>query len=69
MLEIELKSNNQIELPSEISNVMNIKPGQHFWVSYESGFIKLVPKKDINDLFGIAKGFDITFERDEEDRI
>ncbi len=69
MLEIELKSNNQIELPSEISNVMNIRPGQHFWVSYESGFIKLVPKKDINDLFGTLPYIDSFIEREEEDRI
>jgi len=69
MLEIELKSNNQIELPSEISNVMNIRPGQHFWVSYESGFIKLVPKKDINDLFGTLPYIDSFIEREKEDRI
>lgn len=69
MLVTELQINNQIEIPSEIRNIMNIKPGQHFWISNEEGFIKLVPKLNINDLFGIAKGLDITFERDEEDRI
>lgn len=69
MLEIELNSNNQIELPTEISNVMNIRPGQHFWVSYESGFIKLVPKKDINDLFGTLPYIDSFIEREEEERI
>lgn len=69
MLETELNVNNQIEIPSEISKIMNIKAGQHFWISYEKGYIKLMPKKDINDLFGIAKGLDISFERDEEDRI
>ena len=69
MLEIEMKSNNQIELPSEISNVMNIKPGQHFWVSYESGLIKLVPKKDINDLFGTLPYIDSFIEREEDDRV
>ena len=69
MLVTELNKNNQIEIPSEISSIMNIKPGQHFWVSQEDGFIKLVPKLNINELFGIAKGLDITFEREEEDRI
>lgn len=69
LLETELKINNQIEIPTEISNLMNIKPGQHFFVSYEEGFIKLMPKKNINDLFGTLAYNDSYIEREEEDRV
>lgn len=69
MLEIELKSNNQIEIPSEISNELNIMPGQHFMVSYESGFIKLMPKKNIIDLFGTLPFIDSFIEREDEERL
>lgn len=64
-----LSSKYQIVIPSEIRKRMHAKPGQQFWVMYESGRIILIPKKDLKDLFGTLKGIDTTIERDEEDRI
>jgi AbrB family looped-hinge helix DNA binding protein len=64
-----LSSKYQIVIPSGIRKRMDAKPGQQFWVMYESGTIILIPKKDIRDLRGLLKGMDTTIERDEEDRI
>jgi AbrB family looped-hinge helix DNA binding protein len=59
----------QIVIPSEIRKKMSVKPGQLFWVFYENGTIRLIPKIDIMDLQGTLKGIDTTIEREEEDRI
>ena len=64
-----LSSKYQIVIPPEIRKEMNLKPGQQFWVLYDSGMIKLIPKKDINELFGSLKGIDSYIEREEEDRL
>jgi AbrB family looped-hinge helix DNA binding protein len=64
-----LSSKFQFVIPNGIRKEMNAKPGQQFWVLYESGIVKLIPKKDINELFGTLKGIDSYIERDEEDRI
>jgi AbrB family looped-hinge helix DNA binding protein len=65
----KLSSKFQLVIPQGIRKEMNVKPGQQFWVLYESGIIKLIPKKDINELFGTLKGIDSNIEREEEDRI
>lgn len=64
-----LSSKYQIVIPSEIRKMMDFRPGQQFWVIYEAGSIKLIPKKDIKQLRGLLKGMDTTIDRDEEDRI
>ena len=69
MSSVTLSSKYQIVIPSEVRKAMNVKPGQEFWVLYESGQIKLIPKRDIKELFGTLKGMDTNIEREEEDRI
>jgi AbrB family looped-hinge helix DNA binding protein len=64
-----LSSKFQIVIPSEVRKKMNAKPGQQFWVLYESGSIKLIPRKNIKDLRGVLKGMDTNIERDDEDRV
>ncbi|MFH1050191.1 MAG: AbrB/MazE/SpoVT family DNA-binding domain-containing protein [bacterium] len=69
MSSVTLSSKYQIVIPSEVRKAMNVKPGQEFWVSYESGQIRLIPKRDIRELFGTLKGMDTNIDREEEDRI
>ena len=64
-----LSSKYQIVIPQGVRKEINAKPGQQFWVMYDSGAIKLIPKRDINELFGSLKGMDSYIEREEEDRI
>jgi AbrB family looped-hinge helix DNA binding protein len=64
-----LSSKFQIVIPSEVRKKMNAKPGQQFWVLYEDGSIKLIPRKNIKDLRGVLKGMDTNIERDDEDRV
>ncbi len=69
MLETTVTPNFQIQIPSEVLRELKVNPGQHFWISNNSGIIQLIPKKDINDLFGTLKGIDSNIEREDEDRI
>lgn len=69
MSSVTLSSKYQIVIPSDVRKAMNVKPGQEFWVLYESGQIKLIPKRDIRELRGTLKGMDTNIEREEEDRI
>jgi len=64
-----VSSKYQIVIPSGIRKQLGIKPGNQFWIIYESNYIKLIPKYDIDQLFGTLKGVDSNIERDEEDRI
>ncbi len=64
-----LSSKYQIVIPQGVRKEMNAKPGQQFWVMYESGSIRLIPKKDIKLLRGRLKGMDTSIDRDEKDRI
>lgn len=59
----------QIVIPAEIRKKMSVNPGNQFWVFYENGTIRLIPKIDIRELQGTLKGIDTTIEQDEEDRI
>ena len=69
MSSVKLSTKYQIVIPSEVRKALNVKPGQEFWVLYESGQIKLIPKRDIRELRGTLKGMDTNIEREEEDRI
>jgi hypothetical protein len=48
---------------------MNIKPGQKVFIYNDNGSIRIEQKINIKDYFGIAKGVESSFERDNEDRI
>lgn len=69
MNSVTLSSKYQIVIPSEVRKEMKIKPGQEFWVLYEAGSIKLIPKRDIKEGFGSLKGMNTHFEREEKDRL
>ena len=69
MEQATVSSKFQIVIPSDVRKQMSVKPGQQFWVFFERGTIRLIPKIDIRELQGTLKGIDTSIERDEEDRI
>jgi len=69
MEQATVSSKFQIVIPSDVRKLMSVKPGQQFWVFFERGTIRLIPKIDIRELQGTLKGIDTSIERDEEDRI
>ncbi len=64
-----VSSKYQIVIPSSVRKQMEIKPGQQFWVWYENNQLKLIPKRNMDELFGTLKGMDANIEREDEDRI
>ena len=69
MEQATVSSKFQIVIPSDVRKQMSVKPGQQFWVFFERGTIRLIPKIDIRELQGTLKGIDTSIERDEENRI
>ena len=69
MEQATVSSKFQIVIPSDVRKLMSVKPGQQFWVFFERGTIRLIPKIDIRELQGTLKGIDTSIERDEENRI
>jgi len=66
MLEMTtLSPKYMVEIPLEIRKQMNVKPGQTFWVLFEKGSIKLVPKKNLKELRGLLKGMNADIERED----
>ena len=54
----------QVVIPKDIREAMNIMPGQKVQMMIYKGNIVLVPLRPIEELRGILKGIDTTFERD-----
>ena len=54
----------QVVIPKEVREAMNITPGQKVQMMIYKGNIVLVPLRPIEELRGILKGIDTTFERD-----
>jgi AbrB family looped-hinge helix DNA binding protein len=64
-----MSSKYQVVIPTNVRKQLGAKPGLKFWVFYESGSVRLIPKVDIDSLFGTLKGIDPNIEREDEDRI
>ena len=64
-----VSSKYQIVIPSSLRKEIKIKPGQKVFIYNDNGSIRIEQKINIKDYFGIAKGVDSTFEREDEDRI
>lgn len=66
---VTVSSKYQIVIPKDIRKEIKAKPGMQYWIFTDGDGIKLIPKKDIQDLFGTLKDIDSNIEREEEDRI
>ncbi len=69
MESVKVSSKYQIVIPKSIRKELNIKPSQRLFLINYRGRIELIPEIDMKSLRGALKGVDISFERDEEDRI
>lgn len=58
----------QVVIPKDIREAAGIEPGQKVRMMVYKGLITLVPILPMEQLRGIAKGIDVTFER-EPDRL
>jgi AbrB family looped-hinge helix DNA binding protein len=58
----------QVVIPKEIRDAMEIRPGQKVHMMIYRGQLVLVPILPMEQLRGMAKGIDATFER-EPDRL
>jgi len=70
MLEMTtLSTKYMVEIPPDIRKQMDVKPGQTFWVLFEKGSIKLIPKKNLKDLRGLLKGMNTDIEREDYEQL
>ena len=69
MEQATVSSKYQIVIPRSLRKSFKIKPGQKVFIYYENGSIRIEQKVNIIDYFGIAKGTDPAFEREDEDRV
>ena len=69
MEQATISSKYQVVIPSTLRKLFKIKPGQKVFIYYDNGSIRIEQKINIKDYFGIAKGVDPSFERDEVDRV
>lgn len=70
MLEVTLSEQNQIVIPQEVSDHLQLKIGQKFTVVIQETLITLIPQKSSMKSFrGILKGANTDNIRDRNDRI
>ena len=65
---VTLSPKFQVVIPLSVRRNMGLRPGQRMKVVEYDGRIELIPERDIKDMRGFQKGFDTSFER-EEDRV
>lgn len=68
MSTVTVSSKFQIVIPREIREKNRIVAGQRLQLISLNGRIELVPVREMSSMRGFLKGFDASFERDEEDR-
>lgn len=68
MNSVTLSSKFQISIPKEVRESQGWKPGQKFAFIPRGGGFELVPVPKPEDVFGSAKGADLTGYRDRNDR-
>ena len=69
MEQVTISTKYQIVIPRSIRKELKINRGQKVFIFNDNGSIRILLKVKIQDYFGIAKGVDPTFERENEDRI
>ena len=66
MARVKVSDDYKVEIPEEVREPLDIKPGEELNVYRFGDRIELVPVKDIRQYRGFAKGIDTTVERDED---
>jgi len=64
----KLSSKFQISIPKEVREQEGWKPGQRFVFIPKGKGVLVMPVPDVEEIFGIAKGADLTNYRDRKDR-
>ena len=59
----------QVVIPRLVRERMSIRPGERMQVITLGDRIELIPVRPMRSMRGFLKGFDLRFERDEEDRV
>lgn len=68
MLVVIVSKEYQVEIPREIRESLDIRPGEEVQVFQHENRIELVPVRKIEELRGMIKGVKEKFER-EDDRL
>ena len=68
MQTVSVSPKYQIVIPKAIREAIGLRPGQKFRVIAYDGRIELIPDREIEELRGLLRGIDTSFER-EEDRV
>jgi AbrB family looped-hinge helix DNA binding protein len=58
----------QVVIPLAVRTRMNIRPGERLEVISLDDCIELVPIRPMQEMRGFLRGFDPSFQRDEDDR-
>lgn len=58
----------QVVIPLAVRERMNIRPGERLEVISLDNCIELVRSRPMREMRGFLKGFDPSFQRDEDDR-
>jgi len=69
MFEVTLSEQNQISIPKEISDSLQLKAGQKFSIAIQGSLISLIPQSSIESFRGILKGANTDEIRDRSERI
>ncbi len=69
MKSVKVSPKYQVVIPKEARDALGLKPGQEMVVFAHRGSIQMVPVQPVSELRGMLRGLDLTFEREEEDRL
>jgi AbrB family looped-hinge helix DNA binding protein len=68
MTAVTVSPKYQVVIPKDIRELLHLRPGQKMRVMLHKGRIELIPERDLDELRGLLKGCDLSFER-EGDRV
>jgi AbrB family looped-hinge helix DNA binding protein len=66
MSTVKISPKFQVVIPKEVRKDLKLKPGQELMVFHLDGLIQLVPVPKLEDMRGMLKGLDNSFEREED---
>ncbi len=69
MESVTLSPKYQVVIPRRIRDKMGLRPGEKLQVVGFDDRIELVPVRPMTEMRGFLKGFDPSFEREDEDRV